>query len=907
MSDLIDSGSAVAGREDELSSVKALLALRGPSALLLEGDPGIGKTTIWNAGVEAAHNAGRRVMSCSASGAETQLSFAVLGDLLEHVVEQTLAGLSAPQRRALEVALLMCDEEGLRADPRAIGLGVLNALRALSRETPLFIAVDDVHWVDPASAAALGFALRRLRDEPVLVLASARGGIELPLDLGRPLERVEVGPLSVGALHRAVRQAIGASVPRRTLRRIHDLSAGNPFYAIELARKLPAADDRDVLALPESLELLVHDRLEALPESTRSALFDVAALAEPTLELLDRPALEPAFRARVVEQADERIRFTHPLLASAAYRGLAPDGRVHAHRRLAVVAPTAEERARHLALATTKPDERVAAELVMAARHAADRGAPATAAELLEHAGRVTAPTDSAARAERAIAAADAHLAAGDWERARTLLRQVVSAAEPRSRAQAAARLATWVLEDVRTGIELCERALADVPDDPGARSRLLAALCANLHLLGDYQAAIARAREAATEATRSGDNRTLAVALGYLGMFEVVTAQGDPVGHLERARELAGTDQRLLPVHPGTWLGLRHLFRDELGDARRYLEAEYADALEVGDDAQRSGILLHLCELEWRAGNWPEALDHAERGYDLAEQVGDDQGRGALLYARALVTGQLGRIDESRAATADGVALADAIEDHLFPMMHAFAAGEREVSVGQYEDALREFAVLDRSVDTEVPLDPGVAPYQADAIEALVVLGRVDEAANRAEDLDRRGHELDRPRARSDAARGRALVLAAGGDFEGALENVRCALDELERIDAPLAHARTQLVHGMVLRRARKRSAARAALHEAEELFERLGAAVWLERARAERARIGGRTATGDLTATERRVAELVAQGHSNKDVAAQLFITPRTVEGHLTRIYEKLSVRSRAELAHRLSAPAG
>jgi DNA-binding CsgD family transcriptional regulator len=899
--------SAIAGRDDEVSSIVALLPRRGPHALLLEGEAGIGKSTIWSAGVEAARHAGRRVMSCSATGAEAQLSFAVLGDLLEPVVEQALAGLSAPQRRALEVALLMRDEMGMRSDPRAIGLGVLNALRALSLETPLLIAVDDVHWVDPPSAAALGFALRRLCDEPVLVLASARRETDLPLDLERllPTERVGVGPLSLGALHRAIRQRIGRALPRRNLRRIHELSAGNPFYAIELARNLPAVDDRDTLELPESLERLVHDRLEALPESTRSALFDVAALAEPTLGLLDRPALEPALRARVVEQADERIRFTHPLLAAAAYRGLSPDHRARVHRRLAAIVPTAEERARHLALGTRTPDESIAVELVSAARHAADRGAPAAAAELLEHAVRVTVATNATAKAERAIAAADAHLAAGDWERARTLLRRVVSAAEPRSRAGAAARLATWVLEDVPTGIELCEHALTEVPDDPAARSRLLAALCANLHLRGDYKAAIARAREAVAEATRSGDKRALAVALGYLGMFEVVTAQGDPVKHLERSRELTAADQHLLPVHPGTWLGLRHLYRDELEDARRDLEAEHAEALEAGDDAQRSAILLHLCEVDWRAGNWQAALDHAERGYDLAEQVGDNQGRGALLYARALVLGQLGRIDESRAATAEGVALAASIDDHLFPLMHAFAAGGREVSVGEYEEALRQFALLDRAVQAEVPLDPGITPYQADAIEAFVALGRVEEAAKLVQALEQRGQELDRPRARADAARGRALVLAAQGDLEGALENVQRSLGELERIEAPLTRARTLLALGTVRRRRKEKRAAREALDAAIAILDALPAPLWAERARAERARIGGRVTSGALTETERRIAELVSEGRSNKEVAARLFITPRTVEGHLTRIYEKLGVHSRAELAHRLPTP--
>src|SRR5262249_50732786 len=181
-------------------------------------------------------------------------------------------------------------------------------------------------------------------------------------------------------------------------------------------------------------------------------------------------------------------------------------------------------------------------------------------------------------------------------------------------------------------------------------------------------------------------------------------------------------------------------------------------------------------------------------------------------LYARALVSGQLGRIEESRAATSEGVALADTIEDQAFPTMHAFAAGAREVAVGSFEGALRHFAALDRVVWGDVPWDPGIVPYQADAIEALVALGRLEEAAKRVDALDRRGRELDRASARADAARGRALVLAARGDLDGALVNVRRSLAELERIEAPFSRARAQLVHGVLLRRAKKRRASRAA-----------------------------------------------------------------------------------------------
>jgi DNA-binding CsgD family transcriptional regulator len=898
----LDAGTdGVVGREEELAVLDAELARLSPGAVLLDGEPGIGKTTVWAAAVKRARRGGRIVLSCRGSGAEAQLSFAALGDLLEPLGEEALAALPPPQRRALAAALLLEDApEGAGQDIRAIGLGLLNLLRAVTRGEACLIALDDVQWLDAASAAALEFALRRLRDEPVLVVAATRPGSVLPLDLERvlPTRRLGIGPISLGALHHVLRTQLGSPLARRTLRRIHDISGGNPFYALELARALPAEH-----VLPESLDVLVRNRLEVFPEPTRRALFDVAALAAPTLALVDAGALEAALDAKVVELRGSEISFAHPLLAAAAYSALTPPRRQAVHARLAELVPTREERARHLALATDAADESVAAELADAAAEAMRRGAAAAAAELLHHSVRVTAEPSGPDGARRMLAAADANLAAGDWSEARSLLRAVRSHEDPRLAAEAAARLATWVLEDVTEGVRLCESALAAVPDDPALRSRLLSALCANLHLLGEQRKAIERAREAVAEAERAQDERALAVALGWLGMFEVLTAEGDPVAHLEGARALARTDRRLLPVHPGTWLGLRHLFRHELAEARAYLEEEHAAALEAEDDAQRSAILLHLCELEWRSGDWQTALRHAEEGYDLAEQVGDAQGRGALLYARALITGHLGRTDESRAATNEGLRLAAELEDRLFPAMHALAAGARELSLEAYDDALAHFARLDAVFGAQA-LDPGIALYEGDAVEALVAVDRPVEAAERVERLERRARELGRPYALADAARARALVLAGEGDLEGAQAALERSLDHLGRIEAPFARARTLLALGVVLRRQKKRAAARAALHEATAAFEALGAAVWLRRTRDEARRISGRAPSdGGLTETERRVAELVAEGRPNKEVAAALHVTVRTVEANLTRIYGKLGVRSRTELARRLS----
>jgi DNA-binding CsgD family transcriptional regulator len=236
---------------------------------------------------------------------------------------------------------------------------------------------------------------------------------------------------------------------------------------------------------------------------------------------------------------------------------------------------------------------------------------------------------------------------------------------------------------------------------------------------------------------------------------------------------------------------------------------------------------------------------------------------------------------------------------------MHAIASGAREFSLGAYDEALARFAEVDAVFRVQA-LEPGLALYQGDLVEALVATGELIEAAEQVENLEQRASELGRDYALAEAARGRALILAANSDLDGSAAQLERSLGYLDRLDAaPYARARTLLTLGMVLRRAKKRAAARAALGEAADVFARLGAEVWLARTRDEAARISGRAASGpELTETERRVAELVASGRSNKEVASELFVTVRTVEANLTRIYGKLGVRSRTALARRLSA---
>jgi predicted ATPase len=326
----------IVGREDELSSLQAFVddARHEPASLVLEGEAGIGKSTLWEAGAEHAHAQGLTVLSSRPAEAERALGHVGLGDLLEGVVDNVLSALLTPRRRALQVALLREEASGDPVDRRTLAVAVRDALQLLSERGPLLIAVDDVQWLDPSSSRALAFALRRLDATPVSLLLARRlveGAYQSELERALGADRfqqVVVGPLSAGALHRFLRDRLGTSFPRQTLLRIHERSGGNPFFALELARILPVdIDPLEPLPVVETVEELVSARISALPASTRNALAFAAAVGTTSVALLEHAgvaadALDAAVAARVIERENGMIRFTHPLLSSVLYADL---------------------------------------------------------------------------------------------------------------------------------------------------------------------------------------------------------------------------------------------------------------------------------------------------------------------------------------------------------------------------------------------------------------------------------------------------------------------------------------------------------------------------------------------------------------------------------------------------------
>lgn len=906
----------VYGRDAELDGLGSFFAAPAPGVLLLRGEPGIGKTTLFEAGIDLARAAGRRVLRARPTSTETELTFGALGDLLDGALDEALPVLPPPQRRALEVALLRSDPVGAPPDPRAIGVAFVGAVRALAETGPTVVAVDDVQWLDAASAGVLAFAVRRLAGSAVAFLLAdrVRGPAPLPLGLesARPESQLrceQLGPLSFGALHELLRERRGRSFSRPVLRRIDDLSAGNAFYALELARAVDEGSSIESM-LPTDLGRLVRGRLETLPAETRTALLVVALLAEPSLGVVERVVpleqLEPARAAGVVRVEDGLLRFAHPLLAVAARELAGPLAERALRRRLAELAPTLEERARHLAAAADDPDEHVAATLHEAAHAARRRGAPAVAAELTEAALRLAPAGDLELHARRTLEASVAHFEAGDTARAQELLETLVAQVPPTPRrAEALWRLGSILRSrnDPTAGARL-EEAL----EQPDAPSRVQALVHRELAWVtfndASLERACAHAAAARELAEEVGDDELLADVLGMVVYTDF--AVGRPAEHelVERALELerraeGGTLDRSMSVSIALAYSLCHDFR--LDEARAHLQPLRDRAAARGDEAGEFRPIYLLVFVELFAGRWDVADRLAAEAVALAEQTGAFLRE--ALYARAAVDAHLGRVDAALAAAARGLAALESDGPSLFRTRFLLVLGFLELSRGNAAAAAEHLRGAGAFVEAVGVREPATARFRTDEAEALVALGEPDEAAAVLDWFEARAGEVGRGWAPAVAARARGLLAAERGDLDGAIAHLERSRDGLADLPVPFQQARTLLALGGVLRRARRRREARQALERALASFEELGAPLWADRARGELERIGGRAgAASGLTASELRVAELVAEGLSNKEVAAALTISTRTVENHLARIYDKLGVRTRTALAAHL-----
>ena len=671
----------IVGRETELELLEWFISDAGawPSAFVIEGSAGIGKSTLLDAAVDAARERSIEVLRCRPGNHESRLSFAGLRDLLENAYDETAGELPGPQRRALAVALLR-EEPEVPLDQGAVAAAFLTLLRDLSHMRRVLLVVDDAQWLDRPTAAALSFAIRRLRDEPVGILLALRsdgmgrspGGVDLALSPER-LHRVALGPLSLGALQALFRARLGRSWSRPFLRRIHEASDGNPFFALEIARALegePVGPDY-VLPLPRDLEGLLRKRIDVLPADARLALLIVSASSQPTPDLVasatgmdpaTHDALAAAERAGVIDTRTGQVRFTHPLLASTVYAGASTDERRAVHRALADRATDPEERARHLALSSEGPDSSIAAALDEAARLARARGAPDSAAELAVLACTLTPPSDASGVVRRGVEAAGHLFDAGDAIRAQQLLREIASAM-PRgpARADVLWRLAdaSWLEVDLVRGY--LHEGLEDASGDLRVESGIRMDLAWTWIYGGDVARATTEARRSLDIAQRLDSRYESSEALAVLGICEFLAGR-DGADRIARAVELRDTGS--FPetyTSPRVTMGLRALWAGELEAARSILERVLDHLAERGLYTLATEPHQYLAEIDCRAGRYEVAARHASAEIEIKLGAGFEELNALDLYPKALVDALRGDVSSAREYATLGLAWSSA------------------------------------------------------------------------------------------------------------------------------------------------------------------------------------------------------------------------------------------------------
>ena len=890
-----------------------------PSALLIEGEPGIGKTTLWLEALDLAEAKGFRVLSARAAAAESVLAYTALADLLDGVPASAWADLPEPQRLAVDQVLMRADDD-TATDQRAVAAAFLSVVEYLTDGGPLLLAIDDLQWIDPSSMHVVAFAARRLTG-PVGILGSVRtdavdGTGASWLQMPRPdtVARVRLRPLSIHDLNAAISARLRRPFSRPTMGRIHEVSGGNPFYAIELARAIAESAPGVETSLPRTLADVVRARLSGLDPHVHDALLAASCMAAPTVELVSTATrsdddrlielLENAESNGIIAIDGNRIQFAHPLLARGVYTEAAPGQRRTMHRRLADIVDEPELRARHLALAATSGDQVTLRALDTAAESARVRGAPVAAAELMDLAIGLGGDTP-----ERRLRSALHHFDAGDHERARAMLEETIDRLAPGDlRAEALSRLAVVRLygDGFFEGAGLLQRALSEVHPDSPLRAQVLITLAYALLQANQPQASVQMAEEAVAQAERVNQPHLLGLALGMRVILRFLSGEGFDEDQLRRAVELEDPEIFTpLVFRPSVQRALLLEWSGSLHQAHEVLEGVRRRCVEKGEEGELIFIAQHVVLSSIWRGDFVEAGLVAEDAMERARQLGGDTPLFLAHSLRAKLAVYAGREADARQAAAEALEAGRRTGAVRLTDRVIGALGFLDVSLGHYEAAVATLQPLvakfnPASTPTELPN----ATFLVDAIEALIQVGRGTEAEPLIGALERNGERRDRPWMLAAGARGRSMLLAARGDLDAAGEFATRAIAAHDRLQMPFERARTLLLLGQIRRRQRKKETASASLQEALAIFERLHVPLWADKARAElaRANVGPRR-SGQLTPSEQRVAELAASGMKNRDVATALFISPKTVEANLARIYRKLGIKSRAELGRHMS----
>jgi DNA-binding CsgD family transcriptional regulator len=777
------------------------------------------------------------------------------------------------------------------------------------------MAVDDVHALDSASAQALSFAVRRLDEHDVRFLFARRSRTSSFLERAhgpKGLQRLEVGPLSFGAVQRLLADRLGLSLPRHTLRRVVDGTLGNPLFALELGRMLaarePLAIGEDV-PLPDLVQELLGLRVAQLPESVRRLLLAVALSSELRVSQLEAvgatPAvLDEALECGVLAVEAERLRPAHPLFAAAAKRSGKATEQRELHRALAALAVDDESRAIHRALAAEGSDDAVAERVSAAGAGAARRGARHDAIVLAEHALRLT-PPGSGARTERVLVLGGYLAAAGERRRITSLLSTELPELPGGAARVGASLLLTFGA--VANNAEIrrhMDDALRESEGDALLRASVLTEIAENEAVIRvhDIPTADAWAREAldvveSTPPTETSVHRHAIYTLAWTSAL-----RGKPIDELCERFRAASDEVPFVASSPDRVAGQRLTWRGETQEARALLEGLLALADENGEAHSYALLRLHICQLEMRVGN----CEAAARLLDEWAAARDQVMWPMYERCRALLAAARGLPDDTETWAVRTLERAEALGAGWDQQEALRARGVGALLAHDPARAVESLRAVWAHTCQEGVAEPGVFPVAPELVEALVELGETEEAIAVTERLQTLGEQQRHPWALATATRCRALVhLAGGGELEAATAELTDAAERYAALGLRFDRARSLLALGRAQRRSRKWGAARESLEHAAADFAELGCQGWADEARAEHARVGGRRPRNEdeLTPAEQRVVELAVDGLTNKEIARELVVTVRTVEVHLKHAYAKLGVRSRAQLARRLS----
>jgi DNA-binding CsgD family transcriptional regulator/tetratricopeptide (TPR) repeat protein len=799
---------------------------------------------------------------------------------------------------------------------RAVATACASALAELALRRPVVVAVDDVHWLDPASDRVLAFLARRLPENVGLLLATRQNeGSRVVSDLATDLvERLALAPLSLAAVHHLVVERTGAPLTRRRLTRLAAAGGGNPLFTVELARSVDVWPDGlsadEPLPVPPTLQALVSARIDGLSAWAREAVLVAAALSRPSAAVvngalgvsLGAGGLDEAEQAGVIAFESGRIRFTHPLLAAAVYAASSPAARRALHQRLAEVVDDVEERARHLAAGAATPDEDVADELERAAARAAHRGAQAAAADLYAAAVRLTPSRHRGRLARRILGQAAALNAVGDFEDASELARRALDATDevgPRTDALGLLASIEWFNGAAQTAAGHAEDALTLVGGDR-VREGALHAQLVRLCFSWDLPSALAHADRATELIGEDGDPDTLARVLVDRLFGDALSGRSASEELLERALELearslaAGGRPQPMPL---LWFHCT----DQVTAARARFAFEERWFRDRGEDVWLADRLSHVAMAELHVGDWESAERHVEESCSLVEHLMLGGPRAMVYEKRALVDAHRGRTTRARTAVQKLLTDFERRQQSWWTTLTLSTSAFVEFVDGDYAAADRALLRMHERAAASGAVDVLFDRSEPFHIEALLELGEAERASQVLARLEDRGRRLPRPWIAASLPRARALLAAADRGPDVALEQLGDVHEDGASL-LPFERGWTLLVKGRIERRAKRKRAAVDSLTAAADLFQRLGAPDFYARAQRELSRVGLRQSGTDLSHTELLVARYAAGGMTNREVAQAAFISTKTVEANLTKVYRKLGVRNRAELASRL-----